>query len=484
MEYNKVFVKIKLLTLLLALWLIPSQQVFANSGPTFWKGYPLSEVLIDKTCPVEVEAENLVFDLRGESRGSWTINGQVTAAYRMVNPTEKTVSVQMAFPFISTLYDFPANDIAITADGTVLPYDMYIGDVVNNYGNSRQEEKSTSVAFEEIVSTITSQPFQAEHFLEDEKGQLYTIEVKPTTEQRINLAVDFEVDHGKSKVLTSGVNGYQRDHQKVRVSAWCYEPEIFEIFVLGDPIDFRISGYTDGALKEETSLFTAQISTEETELKPYFMDTVNKYLKTRDYPSLAELQDWQLYNLYAASLDRVFTSNEGFGSFDELMDLNQFERILIMVYTVDFQADSKRDISVSYNARGTMDKTKTVEPVYTFDYLLNPAENWSSYRNLTIEVRTPEEAPYIIDSNLELTKVSDRYYTTSLESLPNSDFVFSIYSNEKITASDKAYSTLKNTLGYVLPLAIVGGFILIVVTVGVVLGRHLKKHYRKKTGVY
>ena len=467
---------IKLLTLLLALSFIPSQQVLANSGPTFWQGYPSSEVLaIDKNSPVEVEEENLVFDLSGESGGNWTINGQVTASYSMVNPTDQTVSVQMAFPFISSLYDFPANDIAIMTDETVLPYDVYIGDVVNSHGDPRQAENDASVAFEEIVRAISNQPYQAKHFSEDEKGQLYTIEVKPTTEQRINLAVDFELDNEKSKVITSGFNGYRRDHQKARVTAWCYEPQVLEMFVLGDPIDFNITGYTDGELKEETNLFTSHISTEETEIKPYIMDTAKEYTKTRDFPKLAEFQEQQLYNLYTGTLDRLFTTNEGFASFYELMEQNQYDRILTMVYTVDFEANSQRNVSVSYKARGTMDKTKTVEPVYTFDYLLNPAENWSSFRNLTIEIITPEEAPYIIDSNIDLTKQADRHYTASLDSLPESDFAFSIYSNEEITIWNKTYNTLENMLGYAIPFAIVGGLMLIIVIFGVVLSRHQKK---------
>lgn len=469
---------IKLLMWLLVLPFILFQTAFANSGPTYWQGYPSSDVLaVDENSPVEVESEKLIFDFSGDSSHNHTIRGQVTASYEMVNPEDKDLSVQMAFPFVGSLNDFSLNDIEIRAGETVLPYDLYIGDVVNSYGDPRQQENGVSFAFADIIGTITNKPYEARHFSEYEKGRLYTIEVKPATEQGINLAIDFEFDSEKTRVLTNGFNRYERDGRKVRIASWCYGPEILEIFVLGDNVDFNITAYTDGELKKKTDLVTYKTSSRETEVKTYIMDYIKEYVeKAEPQPDnpvfqAGKIPDSLLYNLYASALDKAFTDNQGYCDCFQLIDQNHYERILTLVYTVDFPANSRRNVSVSYKASGTMDKTKTVKPLYTFDYILNPAKNWSSFKNLSIQVVTPEEAPHIVDSSIELTKEGDRHYTAKLDSLPDKDFTFSIYGDEKITLLDRTHKTLQKIFGYFMPFIIGGLLILTLVVVSAVVIR-------------
>jgi len=474
--------RIRLFVFALVSFLLFAQPVLANSGPTFWQGYPAFEVLaIDENCPIGVEEEKLVFDLRGDNRGDYTIGGQVTASYQMVNPTDQAISVQMAFPYISNLYDFTSDDMAIMAEETPLPYDVYIGDVVNGYRNPIQQENQISVAFDDIVSTITNEQYQAANFSADEKGQLYTIQVKPTTEQSIKLAVEFKMDSEKTNVLTNGFNGYGRDGQKATLTAWGYEPRELEIFVMGEQVDFNITGYIDGQLEKTSNLFTYQIITKEVDHQTYIMDSIDKYVKKMEHlqtPDLqTKIQNQQLYNVYAAALDSRFTENAGMTSFDELIAQNESKRILTMVYTVDFPANSRRNIQVSYKTRGTMDQTKTAEPVYTFNYLLNPAKNWNHFQQLDIQIFTPESAPYIVNSNIELNEQKERYYTASLEALPDSDFFFSIYANQKISTGDRVYGALKNTFGYFLPLIIVGAFVFVLIGLSI---WAIRKRYSRK----
>ncbi len=52
-----------------------------------------------------------------------------------------------------------------------------------------------------------------------------------------------------------------------------------------------------------------------------------------------------------------------------------------------------------------MDRTSTYDPLYTFDYLLNPAERWAGFTNLNIEIRPPKSNPYIVDSSIDLFKM-------------------------------------------------------------------------------
>lgn len=157
--------------------------VFANSGPTYWEGLPSSQILsIEQNTPITVEKEELVFDFSVNDDpdagdlydGGYTIGGKVTASYQMHNPSNESLSVQMAFPYIGTLSNLSAEDILITADGETLPYEIFVGDEVQGF----------SFDFAEIVSSITYETYKAENFKEDETGKLYTITVTPESRAR------------------------------------------------------------------------------------------------------------------------------------------------------------------------------------------------------------------------------------------------------------------------------------------------------------
>lgn len=434
-----------------------SAVVFANSGPVFWRGYPSSDILsIDVDSPIVVDHENLVFDFSDCDDSAYTISGRVKATYEMVNPTNEAQSVQMAFPFVENLNSSSLDDIMITSDNCSLPYDIYIGDSVESFRDSPGGDRKISFDFSNILDTITDELYTAKNFGKDEKGKLYVINVSPTTDQYINFVVDFNFDYEKTKILTSGFNRYERNDKKTKIAAWCCKPEVLEIFVLGEDIDLKISAYTDGELKKTTDLFTHRISTQLVEVKPYLMAYIkeNTAMKT-DGRGI----ETQLYNLYAKSLDGYFEENMGYSFEDDLRAQESCKRIITLVYTVDFPQNSKKEIRVSYKASGTMDKTESAKPTYTFDYMLNPAENWKDFKNLNIEIITPQVAPYIARSNIEFFKNENGLYTATLEDLPKGDLSFTLYAHEKIDLLDKIEGNLRYHFGYFFPVLI--GFIVL-----------------------
>lgn len=449
-----------------ALLFLFTPGVYANSGPVFWQGYPSTDVVsVIKDSPIAVERENLIFDFSGrDDFPAYTVSGRVTATYSMSNQTGEPQSVQMAFPFVGTVNGLAAADTVIAADGSALPYEVYIGDAVRSHGNPQQE----NFDFAGIVGTITGKTYQAESFVAHEKGRLYTIEVKPAAGQRINFAVDFDFDQEKTKVLVSGFNRYERDGRHARIAAWCYEPEILEIYVLGQDIELEASGYTDGGLAERTELFTHCITTQEAELKPYLLELVRKDGERQHTEMIAEVQ---LYNLYANALDQEFAWNMGFATKDDLIAQDYSDRILTLVYTVDFPANGTKEVSVRYRTSGTMDRTQTAKPLYTFDYILNPAENWNSFKNLDIRVIPPQEAPYIVKSSIEFARGEDGVYTAALAELPADDLSFTLYADEKVTLWDRAQGRLQKRFGYFAPIVMGAVVILIAGAVAGLVGR-------------
>jgi hypothetical protein len=101
-----------------------------------------------------------------------------------------------------------------------------------------------------------------------------------------------------------------------------------------------------------------------------------------------------------------------------------------------------------------MDKTTTYDPLYTFEYLLNPAEKWADFDNLNIEIKPPKSNPYIVDSSIKLIKNEDGNYIGNFESLPDKDLIFTFYSKEKVTFIDKAKRKI-NRLTFTIPFIIV-----------------------------
>ena len=112
---------------------------------------------------------------------------------------------------------------------------------------------------------------------------------------------------------------------------------------------------------------------------------------------------------------------------------------------------------------------KTPEPQYTYDYILNPARNWKDFKNLNIKIIAPEEAPYIINSSIELKKDDNNIYTAYLEKLPEEDFFFTLYSKKKVSLSDSVQGYLNRNFGYFTPIVVVAAvLILLLLTIRII----------------
>ncbi|MEL7647355.1 MAG: hypothetical protein AAGU76_04645 [Sedimentibacter sp.] len=446
-------------------------MVFANSAPVYWQGYPSYDILnIDKDSPIVVKGEDLIFDFSDENNDSHSVEANVTAQYEMINPTDKTISVQMAFPFVERLYDIDYDSIKITADGKELPYEVYIGNVINSYGNSFEENKGQQFDFDEIVTAISNDMYEAKSFSADEIGKLYSIEIKPTTDKGIDFTVDFTYDQDETKILTENFNGFSLSGGKARITSGCFQPQTAEIYVLGEDINMDVKGYTLGSSKEETDMFTYEITEKEVDVRTYLLGSMKNY----SFVDYEHLSDIQIYNLYAGALDKYFMNNMGFCTVDDVLSESGSVRVITLLYSVEFLPSQSQTVSVSYNTKGTMDKRNTSSPQYLFDYILNPAKNWNSFNNLNIKIITPQEAPYIIHSSIELNKEEGNVYTASLEKLPEDDLSFALYSKEKITLYDKIEGRINRSFGYFAPIVIgIVGFSIIVISF--IIARKFKK---------
>lgn len=457
-----IFVKKVILFVLVAFSF--ATAALANSGPVYWKWYPSSDILtVDKDSPIEVTNENLIFDFSDdeEFRSHHSYECKVTAEYEMVNPTNENLSIKMAFPFIESIRYLSEESIKITADREELPYEIYLGEIMRNSNRQDGTEEENYFEFEKIIGSITDDIYKADNFTEDEIGKLYSIDVEPSSDEGIEIVINLNFDNEKTKVLAAGFNGFFREEGNTRITAWCRESEVLEIYVLGEDADFSIFAYTDGTLKEKTDLFTYEISEKEIDVKTYLLD----YIRSHPYIDYNNVSDIQLYNLFAKVMDEQFSNNLGFSAADEVSTYGSSDRMIILVYDIEFPKNSSKTVSVSYKTLGTMDRRDTKEPLYTYDYILNPAENWKDFKNLNIKIIPPAESPYVVESSIELNKEGN-IYTASLRNLPEDDFEFTIYYKEKVTLMDRLAGEIGRSIGYTFMfMPFIFGVILVIVIV-------------------
>ena len=147
--------------------------------------------------------------------------------------------------------------------------------------------------------------------------------------------------------------------------------------------------------------------------------------------SILNIDRSQIYRMFISAMDEALTGSSFVSGYD-LAAQFFVNRLIILVYSVQFQANSSKTVSVGYNTLGTMDARKTRNPLYTFSYLLTPARYWVAFENLNIEIITPSQAPHIVQSSIELENIRPRHYSASLATLPENDLSFAIHANNKI----------------------------------------------------
>lgn len=439
----------------------------ANSGPTYWRGYPSMEVLsVDDNSSIIVENEELIFDFSKEEYldyHDYSLSGLVTARYTMSNPTDKAQTVQMAFPFISPMDDFNPNDIIVSSDALTIPYEIYIGEEYR--GKSRNDDTfaDDKLEFKNIVGSISDKVYSPKHYDLGEVGTLYTYDVKAQGDG-VRIAIDYTIDREKTKLISKGFSGMYMDRadgNEESITSWVYENVTLEVFLLGEEIELNLNGYSDGKLEHKTDKYSYELKTEEITISDYISKEVEA--GKGQFVFNEYLAENQLFNLSAKNLDEMIEKNVVNLNSDDLFYVRIFDRIFVLLYDVEFPPHSTKNIEVSYLARGTMDRVETKEPLYKFDYLLNPASYWRNFKDLSIEVIPPNEHPYILESSIELIRNKDGIYTGDFETLPNEDLSFTLYSKEEITFMDKVAGKI-HRYSYILP-----GFIgLVVSTIGVI----------------
>lgn len=418
--------------------------VYANSAPSYWKGHPYSDVLaVQEDSPIIVEREHLTFDFTNAQAGGYgSPRGRVLAEYRMTNPTNDTLSVQMAFPFAANLSNFFADEITVKADGTATSYEIYIDP---RRLDASADDLTGSYQYEfGSIGTISSRELKLPGFDLDSGIKRYRFAASAAEEDHLNLEISYMAQPDRTLLICDGFNGYSyseetgnRLHSRIRESTEC------EILVLGEDMELSWEVVTDEGEKAGKDRYELEVFTDFTDPKAYLLTALRENI----YGDAGTvISDVQLLN---SCLHVVLEENRSAGCamIDDVVSAVSSDRIFTMVYQVEFPPGTSKNVSVGYLTEGTMDRRETVSPKYTYTYLLSPAKNWADFGSLTVEIITPEEAPYIIESSLSLERNGENRYSARLEGLPDSELTFTLYEKETVTLIDKTERILSRA-GY------------------------------------
>ena len=418
----------------------------ANSAQRYFRGADAyGAAYKGDSCPFVVEKENLTFNLNefpsnyySDKASFLAYSGSVTAEYTFYNPSEYTVTANLAFPFGETpdygyYYDENGKRIyGVDAE----KYDVLVG-------GEKVDKKVRYTYFnggyfnvEEDLPKISDEYIRGKFFSPETVVTEYTYVVGGKNKDGLIdeskypsacMSFDYAGDEEKTQIIFPKQSGYRwLKNKKARVDAWAKNGDEVKLYAFGKPLDTPISFkcYKDGSTKDgdEISGKVELTDTVTTNLK----DLINSVCgKKSGMPFISEID---LYNASVYSLYR--RGNYDYGIMPNYRSIfsDDFETCLMRWY--------EYEITLGPNERKTNSVTAPIYPtihtefspaknVYT--YYLSPAKTWTSFGSIDITINTPY---YIMNPSLSGFEKTDGGYKLSLSGLPDEELKFTLSSSE------------------------------------------------------
>lgn len=394
----------------------------ANSGPSSWQGVTATGVLFTgESCPIEVEGELLTLDIpdfigHGSTREDMlAYDGKFAAEYTFKNPTADTVNATLAFPLGGQcplsfwdeeadeqvyLDEVNADKYKVLADGEELnaqlrhticgygEFDFAKGckQLVNGYRAHGFFKRDTPVyKYSFTIASYDNEYFTAEAVLKNTEGLRLCGRGRLEEDGR-DKTVDLSVKNG-SLVEIYSIGG----ELNVSDIKWSFYRQTGPLGLVYNSVDARA---------EYRAEDFGQTTFEEYVFNGY---TGGNGVSATDY-----------YNGVLDFIDSRYKDDLLPPSFEFLDERTDFMRWL--VYDLSFSAGQtvKNTVTAPLYSGGKYYYTPIV---YTFEYLLSPAREWSSFKSLEIRINTPY---YLINSSLDFEK-TDYGYLYKADRLPDGE---------------------------------------------------------------
>lgn len=410
----------------------------ANSGPSSWSGVAASGAIFSgENCPIEVESEVLTFEIphlieyNSSREELLEYSSGFSAEYTFKNPTQNAVNATLAFPLgqhsdfgyweknaedhydkFVYLEDMLAENgrYNVSVDGEQIDAEMrYTFHAWNGFDFS-EESKRICDGFRQHDFYNPDLPVYKYSFdiYSDETGE-FNAELT-VTDKNLRFAGDYgNISEGKnSKTVT-----YH----------WIKNGEQIELYTIGGGLDensfawkfYKPYGIFDLFTKkiEAQAVLSPKAEVEVTTFKDYVFAGYSGGNGASEY----EKSDF--YNAALDYIDEYLTTSMLPKSFDFLENSSYLMRWF--VYDLNFSAGQtiKNTVSAPLFSGGLYTYTPYV---YTYNYLLSPAQKWSGFNSLEIRINTPY---YVVNSSLYFEKTESGYVYIS-DGLPDGELEFEL----------------------------------------------------------
>lgn len=403
-------------------------SVSANSAQTWFEGVDAAGVVASvQVSPITVEKEILTFDLQSFPREYYTsaedflaYSGSVTAEYTFYNPSTYTVTARLLFPFgILPSYagfsgDTMAERYGVSVDGAA------VETTLRHTLSGGYEQFS----LEKDLGKLSDDYVEGAWVQQDTPVTKYTFEVEETGGQRggsVTAAFWMNTDTEDRWLFAPDQSGYHAEEDgTVEVSSWVWDGRTMVVYVIGQDFDQfpEWKFYTDGNMEEEITGNMTEISVEELTFREFAL--LERYEDT----GVSEM-DW--YNAMLSVCEELtaeFNNLIFFWHYD--MDLSSY---LMGWYEYEITLEPGQHITNTVTAPVYPDIDQSYEPaVYTYTYLLSPAQTWSQFGKLEILVNTPY---YMSDESISGFQQTETGYRLVQGGLTEGELTFSLCQEEE-----------------------------------------------------
>lgn len=399
---------------------------YANSAPRIWEGTTATgAVITDGGCPIVVESELLTFDISElppdpttDAGETYIHSGSVTAEYHFYNPSEQEITATLVFPF------------------GVLPNYAYSGDVyfpdTDKYeitSNDISIEKTLRYTYSEFheFSIENDLKYICDEYIEDVFFSpetcvtIYKYKVNASEEDYYCFETTFDCYPSKTRFflkeryggITSGGNDIDFE-----VNVNTKSEDTFELVFIGEAPDGDFDWHrSDKRGKSKDKNATVIFKKEETEIITFEEYVFRNY----DIDSGILRQDW-----YNAALS-FFTENSDDCELSGRFELDFTSQLLRWYeYELTFAPGEHLTNVVTAPIYPEIDGTYTPF-VYSYTYLLSPAEKWASFGSLEVVINTPF---YLTDYSVSGFTKTENGYTATFDGLPENELVFCLSESE------------------------------------------------------
>ena len=457
----------------------------ANSARRIWYGVDMTGTIVKgENCPVEVENEQLSFDISEfpqsyyEKKGDFLkYNGKVTAKYTFYNPADYKVTAKLVFPFgyypEYCIYEYDEVNSTLIREDDTAKFNIKINDreITKTLRHTYYSGESEFNIHNEM--TLLRDGYIKDDFYSPELPVTkYVYEIGGVDKKLYNrevAVIEIPAFDGKRRYCLEQSYGFTTDDKgAARIGVDAENGEEVEFYVIGEPVKdlpkwkfYESSSNESKEIKGEMKLK----STSKMTFKEFALAKLDKNGQILE-------SDW--YNIIVELYKQATVENSG-AIFISVYDTGERLKSLLRWYEYEMTLAPGEKITNTIEAPMYPTIDESYNPsIYRYNYLLSPASTWAKFGNLNVDINTPF---FMTDSNQDGFTKTETGYNFKSNGLPEGELRFTLCESEKPKRKNPILGTY--ILWYFLFIFLKVLPIVFVFVVIVIIGRVLTKRRRK-----